>query len=95
MAIDRKSRKRNKRIVALSICVAAVSVAAFATRDEWTALGGQRQKAAIAEAKRQEAERKYAELAEERARLETPAGQERQAREMGYRKPGEVQLPTR
>ena len=93
--MDRKSRKRNKRLAALSIVVLAACVAAFATKDDWAGLQGQRQAAADAEARRQEAERKYADLAEQRSRLETPAGQERQAREMGYRKPGEEPMPTR
>jgi hypothetical protein len=95
MAMDRKSRKRNKRLTAITIIVLAVCVAGFATRDEWVGLQGQRQAAADAEARRQEAERKYADLAERRTRLETPAGQEKQAREMGYRKPGEEPLPIR
>ena len=95
MAMDRKSRKRNKRITTLSIGVLALGIAAFATRDDWTALGKQRAATAEAESRKQAAESKYAELAEQRARLETPAGQERQAREMGYRKPGEETLPVR
>ena len=93
--MDRKSRKRNKRLAALSIIVLAASVAAFATRDDWAGLADQKRITNDAEARRQEAERKYADLAEQRARLETPAGQERQAREMGYRKPGEEALPPR
>ena len=93
--MDRKSRKRNKRLVAVSIVVLAVGITAFATKDEWTGLKGQQRVAADAEARRQEAERKYADLAEQRARLETPAGQERQAREMGYHKPVEEPMPVR
>ena len=93
--MDRKSRKRNKRVVAFSIVVLAVCVAALATRDDWQGLNDQRQAAADAEARRQSAELKYADLAEERARLETPSGQERRAREMGYRKPGEETLNVR
>lgn len=93
--MDRKSRKRNKRLAALSIFVIAACVAAFATKDDWGGMLDQRRAAAEAESRRQSAERKYADLAEERARLETPAGQERKAREMGYRKPGEEPLPIR
>lgn len=79
----------------LAIGLGAVCVAAFATRDDWSGLRNQRAIASEADNRRHEAERKYAELAEERARLETPAGQERQARKMGYRKPGEQPLTTR
>ena len=93
--MDRNSRKRNKRLVTLSIVAVAVGIAAFTTRDEWAGLQGQQRVAADAEARRQEAERKHADLAEQRARLETPAGQERQAREMGYHKPGEEPMPFR
>ncbi|MEO7454188.1 MAG: septum formation initiator family protein [Fimbriimonadales bacterium] len=93
--MDRKLRKRNRKLATLSIVVIAVGVAAYATRDDWTALSGQRQSAADAEARRQQAEQKYADLAEERARLETPAGQERRARELGYRKSGEQPLNVR
>jgi hypothetical protein len=93
--MDRKSRKRNRRLATLSIVVIALGVAAYATRDEWAALKDQRQNATEAEARRQAAEQKYADLAEERARLETPAGQERRARELGYRKAGEETLNVR
>jgi hypothetical protein len=93
--MDRKSRKRNRSLATLSIVVIALGVAAYATRDEWAALKDQRQNATEAEARRQAAEQKYADLAEERARLETPAGQERRARELGYRKAGEETLNVR
>jgi hypothetical protein len=75
--------------------VIAACVAAYVTHDDWAALKDQRQTATEAEARRQDAEKQFADLAEERARLETPAGQERRARELGYRKPGEEPLKVR
>jgi hypothetical protein len=93
--MNKKSRKRTRRITALAVGITALAIAAFATRDEWSALAKQRAEASNAETRKQAAEKKYADLAEQRARLETPAGQEKQAREMGYRKPGEETMSTR
>lgn len=93
--MDRKSRKKNKRITFLAIVGISMAVAAFATRDDWSMMRDQRNAAKAAEDQRQAAEAKRAELTEKRARLETPAGQEELARSMGYRKPGEKPLESR
>lgn len=93
--MDRKSRKKNRRTVAVAIGVLALAIAGFATRDDWAGLREQRATANAAEAERQRAEKQLAELAEKRARLESPMGQEERARSMGYRRPGEVDLGVR
>jgi hypothetical protein len=48
--------------------------------------------AAAAERDRQVAEAELVELTAKRAKMETPAGQEAQARKLGYVKPGETPL---
>lgn len=93
--MDRKSRKKAKRYTLLAIVTLSLAIAAFATRDDWGRLRDQQSLANSAEAERQAAELKRAELTEKRARLETPAGQEEQARSLGYRRPGEEPLRTK
>jgi len=93
--MDRKSRKKARRITMLAIVTLSLAIAAFATRGDWSRLRDQQKVASSAEAERQAAEIKRAELAEKRARLETPAGQEAQARSLGYRRPGEEPLRTK
>jgi len=93
--MDRKSRKKARRMTLLAVVTLSLAIAALATRDDWGRLRDQRSIASSAEAERQAAEAKRSELTEKRARLETPAGQEEQARSMGYRRPGEEPLRTR
>lgn len=93
--MDRKSRKKAKRITLLAIVTLSLAIAAFATREDWGRMRDQQGLATAAESERQAAELRRAELTEKRARLETPAGQEAQARSLGYRRPGEEPLPTK
>lgn len=93
--MDKNARKRNRRLAAVVVLVVSATIAGYATRDEWTALSDERAVAREAETRRADAEKQVEALAHQRARLESPMGQEEQARRMGYRKPGETPLTVR
>ncbi len=67
----------------------------IANRSVWQQMKIQRGKATAARADMKSAENERAELAAQRARLESPAGKEAMARERGLLKPGEVPIEVR
>ena len=90
--MDRKSRSKANRWWTLALICGILAITAYATWDDWSGVRERRSIAKAAEKDRQAAEAELVELTAKRAKLETPAGQEEQARKLGYMKPGETPL---
>ena len=90
--MDRKSKSRTNRWTTPALILGILAITAYATRDDWAGVQDRRSMAAAAERDRQAAEAELVELTAKRAKMETPAGQEAQARKLGYVKPGETPL---
>jgi hypothetical protein len=90
--MDRMSKSRKNKWPALTLALGVLGMTAYATHDDWEAVRDQKAVAHRAEVDRQDAEADLVELTARRAKLETPAGQEEQARKLGYTRPGEAPL---
>ncbi|HVL38142.1 MAG TPA: hypothetical protein VM328_02015 [Fimbriimonadaceae bacterium] len=72
--------------------VGAIGAGVAMSTKPWQAYREQRKIADQKIAERARAEENLVSLAEQRARLESPAGKERRAREQGFKKPSEEAL---
>ncbi len=82
-----------KLLTIVCAAAAAAGIAAYFCRDTFSMVRDQMTRTAKSEKKMNDAEAERAKLLTEKARMSSPAGREEAARQLGYKRPGE--LPVR